>query len=89
MLGVAAPHDGRVAVRLEPFGGVLADGLEQAVPDPGVVALNDDERLVDELRQHVVDIEGVEVVAGEDDLGRGEVATSCEHRQAVEGEALG
>ena len=65
VVGVAASDRRGVAARLESLLGVLADGLEQPVAHPAVVVVvGDDERLVDELAQHVDHIERVEVVAG-------------------------
>ena len=53
VIGVAAPDRGGVAAGFESLLGVLADALEQPVAHPAVVVVGDDERLVDELPQHV------------------------------------
>ena len=51
---------------------------------PVVVVVSDDEGLVDQLAQHVVHIEGVEVVAGEDRLRGRQVTATREHRQPIQ-----
>ena len=85
VVGVAAPNRDGVATRFESLLGVLADGLEQPVAHPAVVVVvGDDERLVDQLTQHVDHIRRVELVAGQDRLGGRQVTAAGEHRQPVQ-----
>jgi hypothetical protein len=84
VVGVAASHHRRVPTRLQAFLGILADALEQPVPHRAIrVVINDNEGLVDQLTQHVVHIEDVEVVACEDRLRRRQVTATSEHRQPI------
>ena len=84
VLGVAAPNGLCATACLESLLGVLADGLQEPVTHRTrfARAVRDDERLVDELTQHIHHVEHIERVIGQDGLGRGEVTTPREHRQA-------
>ena len=69
MVGVTTTNRRRLTAGLESFLGVLADRLQQPIPQmAGLVGVGDDERLVDQLAQHVDDIERVEIVAAENAL---------------------
>ena len=72
----------------EAFLGVLADRLQHVVAGLGTGAVDDDERLVDQARQHVEHIVRGSVLARDDELRGFEGAAAGEDREAREDEPL-
>ena len=85
VLGVATTPPVGVAVLVEAFAGVLAQGFEHLVAGRAVRGLfGDDHRLRHQLGERVEHIPGLDPVAGHDRLRRRGVEAAGEHAEPVE-----
>ena len=83
VVAVAGPHRFVLTGLCQPLEPVLAHGLEQAVAHPGLGALGDHQRLVDQRSEQVEHVLGLDSLAGADRLCRLEGKAAGEDGQAA------
>ena len=88
--GMTGPYGSCSAACVQVLLRVLADRFEHAIAHTTVIIGHcDDERLVDQLCDDVDDVQRIERVVTEHHLGGGEVGTTGEHRERLQGATLG